>query len=237
MYVINDAPYWNYLNCAFCHCFHQQIGLFFIKYNKCFFFKKKKKVQIVSMKYSKENVIQKIKVMDVMYIIKDTFILLISTVFQQCCDVKSINKTILYTGHTIHWFHIDLAAEDAVAPLRIRVSSHRHLWAIVCIEFSFLFPFYMIIFEKPSHPLAGSLFIKPCGKIRLSKTSLFIIRPPNFQPIVNLVQTKTEHELLGAYSWKRFFCFFPCWPAITGLCLNGKCWASLVQISSVTSTV
>lgn len=26
-------------------------------------------------------------------------------------------------GHTIHWFHIDLAAED-IAPLRMRVSSH-----------------------------------------------------------------------------------------------------------------
>lgn len=27
-------------------------------------------------------------------------------------------------GHTIHWFHIDLAAEDIVAPLRMRASSH-----------------------------------------------------------------------------------------------------------------
>lgn len=47
---------------------------------------------------SNDNVIEKKKVMGLMWIIKDQFILLINTVFQQCCDVKSINKTILYTG-------------------------------------------------------------------------------------------------------------------------------------------
>lgn len=26
--------------------------------------------------------------------------------------------------HTIHWFHIDLAAEDVLAPLRMKVSLH-----------------------------------------------------------------------------------------------------------------
>lgn len=73
---------------------------------------------------SNDNVIQKIQVMGLMKIVTDTFILLINTVFQQRCDVKSINKAIMYTGHTIHWFHIDLAAEDVVAPLRMIISSH-----------------------------------------------------------------------------------------------------------------
>lgn len=47
---------------------------------------------------SNDTVIEKKKVMGFMLTMKDTFILLINTVFQQCCDVQSINKTILYTG-------------------------------------------------------------------------------------------------------------------------------------------
>lgn len=160
-------------------------------------------------------------------------------------------------------FHIDLVTEDnVVAPLSMKDSSHSldpsQNSSLMYDAFRFIFPFffYMIaqIFLLLSSCWGSPLWLFPACFFFLFflsnyvfptcffETSLFIIRP---QIISNFLIKNCSAD--QGISHIHMYCcvavpetlssVFLCWPAIIGLWFNVRCWASWVQICSITYSI
>lgn len=156
-------------------------------------------------------------------------------------------------GYTIHlfppetWgFHIDLVTEDVEAPLRLKINSHSFdpSQNKGSYMMSLAFLFYMMTMKKVLLFLAYVFlfffvfFIKPCTKPMSCYLLLwnfpFHCQTVKFPIDQEFSADKNETYVVAWQFPKPCQQFFLWWPVIIGLCLNGRCWVSWVQICSAT---